>query len=79
MKVARRYGRGPRDERLPAIVPHGHWKTTTSIAGRSCFGMMAPWVLDEPMNGKCVGGALYMLNAQVCRRSTSPTGLRTNV
>jgi transposase len=31
--MARRYGRSPADRRLVAAVPHGHWRTTTCIAG----------------------------------------------
>ncbi|MBJ6123706.1 IS630 family transposase [Sphingomonas sp. BT553] len=49
--MARRYGRAPRGERLRAGVPHGHWKTTTFVAGPSRTGMIAPWVLDGPING----------------------------
>jgi transposase len=50
--MARRYGRAPRGERLRAGVPHGHWKTTTFVAGLSRTGMIAPWVLDGAMNGE---------------------------
>ncbi|MGC5796055.1 transposase [Sphingomonas sp. NFX23] len=49
--MARRYGRAPRGERLRAGVPHGHWKTTTFVAGLSRTDMIAPGVLDGPMNG----------------------------
>jgi hypothetical protein len=49
--MARRYGRSLRGERLRAGVPHGHWKTTTFTAGLRRSGMVAPWVLDGPMNG----------------------------
>ncbi|WP_174285326.1 IS630 family transposase [Sphingomonas bacterium] len=49
--MARRYGRAPRGERLRAGVPHGHWKTTTFVAGLRRSGMVAPWVLDGPING----------------------------
>ena len=49
--MARRYGRAPRGERLRAGVPHGHWKTTTFVAGLRRTGMVAPSVLDGPMNG----------------------------
>jgi transposase len=48
--MARRHGRCPRGERLRMAVPHGHWKTTTIIAGLSARGMIAPWVLDGPVN-----------------------------
>jgi transposase len=32
-------------------VPHGHRKTTTLIAGLRLDGMVAPMVLDGPING----------------------------
>jgi transposase len=31
-------------------VPYGHWKTTTFIAGLRTTGMIAPLVLDGPIN-----------------------------
>ncbi len=49
--MARRYGRAPRGERLRASVPHGHWKTTTFVAGLRRSGLTAPFVLDGPING----------------------------
>jgi len=48
---ARTRGRAPKGERLRASVPHGHWKTTTFIAGLRRTGMVAPMVLDGPING----------------------------
>ena len=33
-------------------VPHGHHKTTTLIAGLRLSGMVAPMVLDGPINGE---------------------------
>ena len=48
--MARRYGRCPRGERLRVAVPHGHWKTTTFVAGLTTRGIIAPWVLDGPIN-----------------------------
>ena len=50
-KMARRYGRALRGQRLKASVPHGHWKTTTFIGGLRLSGMTAPMVLDGPMTG----------------------------
>jgi transposase len=50
--MARRYGRAPRGERLRVSVPHGHWKTTTFVAGLRLTGMVAPMVLDGPINGR---------------------------
>src|SRR6187551_1335713 len=49
--LARRYGRCPVDERLVAAVPHGHWQTTTFIAGLRQSEVIAPLVLDGPMTG----------------------------
>ena len=49
--LARRYGRSPSDRRLVAAVPHGHWRTTTLIAGLRQSGILAPLVLDGPMTG----------------------------
>ena len=31
-------------------VPHGHWKTTTFVAGLRCDGIVAPFVLDGSIN-----------------------------
>ncbi len=50
--MTRLRGRAPRGQRLVACVPHGHWKTTTFVAGLSRTGMIAPWVLDGAMNGE---------------------------
>ena len=49
--MARKRGRAPRGERLRAAIPHGHWKTTTFVAGLRLSGMVAPLVLDGPVNG----------------------------
>lgn len=48
--MARTHGRRPRGERLRAGVPHGHWKTTTLVAGLTMRGMAAPFVLSGPIN-----------------------------
>jgi transposase len=50
--MARRYGRCRRGERLLGAIPHGHWKTTTFLAGLRCDGVIAPLVLDGPINGQ---------------------------
>ena len=47
--MLRRYGWGPRGERLVDATPHGHWRTTTFIAGLRSTGLVAPLVLDGPM------------------------------
>jgi len=48
--MARRYGRAPKGERLRAAIPHGHWKTTTFVAGLRLEGLVAPFVFDGPIN-----------------------------
>lgn len=49
--MARTHGRAPRGERLRSPIPHGHWKTTTFVAALRTSGMVAPMVLDGPING----------------------------
>src|SRR5512132_2923705 len=49
--MARLRGRAPRGERLIGKVPHGHWKTTTFVAGLRSTALTAPGVIDGPMNG----------------------------
>jgi transposase len=48
--MARRHGRAPKGQRLRVGVPQGHWKTTTFLAGLATRGMIAPFVLDGPIN-----------------------------
>ena len=50
--MARRYGRAPRGQRCIASAPHGHWKTTTFIAGLRHDRLTAPMVTDGPMDGE---------------------------
>jgi len=51
-KLVRTHGRCRRDRRLIGKAPWGHWKTTTFTAGLRYDGLVAPWVLDGPMNGE---------------------------
>ena len=46
-------GWAPRGMRLPAKVPHGHWKTTTFLAALRHDRIDAPWLLDGPIDGTC--------------------------
>ena len=48
--MVRLRGRCPRGVRLIDYVPHGHWKTITFVAGLRHRAMIAPFVLDGPMN-----------------------------
>jgi transposase len=50
-KMVRLYGRSRKGARLIADAPFGHWKTTTFTAGLRCDGLVAPFILDGPMNG----------------------------
>jgi len=48
--MVRRYGRSPRGLRVKGYAPNGHWKTTTFVAGLTSSGIIAPLVIDAPMN-----------------------------
>ena len=50
--MVRRYGWSVRGERLVDAAPHGHWHTTTFVAGLRSAGIIAPFVLDGPMTGE---------------------------
>jgi transposase len=50
--MTRSHGRCRRGERLRMGFPHGHRKTTTLLAGLRTSGMVAPMVLDGPVNGE---------------------------
>jgi transposase len=45
-------GWAPRGQRLPAKVPHGHWQTMTFLAALRHDAVVAPWLLDGPINGE---------------------------
>ena len=50
-KMVRLRGRCQRGARLHAKAPGGHWKTTTFTAALRRNALVAPFVLDGPMNG----------------------------
>ncbi len=50
--MTRRYGRAPRGQRCIASAPHGHWNTTTFVAGWRYQQLTAPLVADGPMDGE---------------------------
>ena len=50
-KLARLHGRCRRGERLVAGLPHGHWSTTTFIAGLRSDGLTAPMLLPGALDG----------------------------
>jgi transposase len=50
--MVRLRGRGLRGERLVSYVAHGHWKTVTFVAALRHDKMVAPMVIDGPLNGE---------------------------
>lgn len=48
--MTRGYARSRKGERALDYAPHGHWNTTTLIAGISWEHAIAPMVLDGPMD-----------------------------
>ena len=51
-KMARLYGRCAKGKRLRASLPHGHWHTTTFVAGLRLCGLEAPMLIDGAMDGR---------------------------
>ena len=49
--LLRRYGRGPRGQRVADHTPQGRWESSTFIAALRVTGLTAPGVLDGPMDG----------------------------
>jgi transposase len=48
--MTRSHGRCLRGQRLRMGAPHGHWKTTTFVGALTLRGMIAPFVLNGPIN-----------------------------
>lgn len=67
-KMARLRGRAKRGHRCLAAIPHGHWKTTTFTAGLSLNGILAPMVLDGPMNGEAFLAYIRQVLVPVLRK-----------
>jgi transposase len=51
--MTRRYAWADVGARAFGHAPNGHWKTTTFLAGLTCEGLIAPFVLDGPINAEC--------------------------
>jgi transposase len=49
-KMTRLRGRCLKGQRLFSKAPFGHWKTQTFIAGLRCGELIAPFVIDAPMD-----------------------------
>jgi transposase len=50
--MTRTRGRCPKNKRLVAKVPHGHWKTLTCVAALRADRIVAPCVFDGAMNAR---------------------------
>ena len=50
--MVRLYGRGPCGVRLVDHVPFGHWETMTFVSALRRDGMVAPMLIEGPMNGE---------------------------
>ena len=50
--MARSHGRARRGQRLVAAVPHGHWKSSTFIAGLRDHALIATAVFEGAINGE---------------------------
>lgn len=50
--MTRRWGWSDVGERALGHAPGGHWKTTTFLAGLCAEGLIAPFVIDGPINGE---------------------------
>ncbi len=48
--MARTHGRALKGRHLSMGQPNSHWKTSTFVAGLTLGGMIAPFVLDGPIN-----------------------------
>jgi transposase len=48
--MTRAFARAKKGERAVDYAPHGHWNTTTLVAGVSWQSAVAPMVLDGPMD-----------------------------
>ena len=66
--MTRPYGWGPRGQRLIDAVPHGHWTTTTFLAGLRSDGVVAPLVLDGPVTGEVFRAYIEQMLAPTLRR-----------
>lgn len=51
--MTRRFAWADVGERALGHAPGGHWKTTTFLAGLTHEGLIAPFVLDGPINADC--------------------------
>jgi len=51
-KMARLYGRCPKNLRCVASVPHGHWQSSTFIAALRAESISAPFLIEGAVNAE---------------------------
>jgi transposase len=66
--MTRLYGWAEVGHRLVDAVPHGHWNTSTFIAGLRCDGLVAPCVFDGAINGEAFLAYVEQVLAPTLRR-----------
>jgi putative transposase len=50
--MTRTYGWGAKGKPVLGKAPHGHWMTSTFVAGLQHDGILAPMLIDAPMTGR---------------------------
>lgn len=50
-EMTRRYGWGPRPERVSEAIPAGHWRTLTVLAALTTAGVLASMTIESPTDG----------------------------
>ena len=71
----RRYGRGPRGQRVADHAPQGRWESSTFIAALRVTGLTAPGVLDGPMDGASARVGARGLSARLSGPLTTAAAL----
>src|SRR6185295_14445400 len=69
--MTRLYGWARVGHRLVDAVPHGHWNTSTFIAGLRHDGLVAPWVFDGAINGEAFLAYVEQVLAPTLRHGIS--------
>jgi transposase len=55
-KMVRLHGRCPQSQRLIDFAPAGHYSNSTLMSGMRLDGIVAPMLLDGPVNGEAFAG-----------------------
>ena len=66
--MTRMHGRCPKGQRLVAKVPHGSRKTLTFVAALRCDGIVAPCLLDGPIDAASFEAWVVQFLAPTLRR-----------